>query len=343
MSEKWEEKYKKDPEHYNKKIFGKQKVKLYKLKHWIFDFGGVMVETPNIVKNLVGIINADLGTSISKEDSFLAKHRRRLSSGRISAREFLELIIENYYYPNQKKDGALPSKKVNIEYYLALWFELYSKVTQISPYMEEIVERLHKAGFTVSLMSNTYGIHVKSNKLKGFFDLFDYCFLSNELHLRKPDIEKYKYVLKSLDAKGKECIFIDDKLMNLVPARKLGIFVIRFKSPEKFKKYLGYMGIQELEDDLRQKIQRKYEQYKTSEKELKQVKKDYENAKKKFKKLKKEKWKEFSKYRKAKKNLNQAEEAYKNKKFEYKELKQIKKDVLEIKFKLDDEEKGDKS
>ncbi|MFX1453480.1 MAG: HAD family hydrolase, partial [Promethearchaeota archaeon] len=325
MAEKWEEKYKKDPEHYNKKIFGTQKIKLYKLKHWIFDFAGVMAETPNIVKNLIEIINADLGTSISKEDTFLAKNRRRLSSGRIDAREFLELILENYYYPSQKKDSALPPKKVNLEYYLALWFELYSKVTQISPNMEEIVERLHKAGYTVSLMSNTYGIHVKSNKLKGFFDLFDQCFLSNELHLRKPDIEKYKYVLKKLGAKGKECIFIDDKLMNLVPARKLGIFVIRFKSFEKFKKYLGYLGIQELEDDLFQKIQSKYKQYKTSEKELKRLKKDYESAKKKFKKLKKNKWKEFSKYRKAKKALNLAEEAYKNQKYEYKELKQIKK------------------
>jgi len=339
MAEKWEEKYKKDPEHYNKKIFGTQKVKLYKLKHWIFDFAGVMAETPNIVKNLVEIINADLGTSISKEDPFLAKHRRRLSSGRIDAREFLELIFNHYYYPNQKKDGALPPKKVNIEYYLALWFELYSKITHISPNMEEIVERLHKAGYSVSLMSNTYGIHVKSNQLKGFFDLFDHSFLSNELHLRKPDIEKYKYVLKKLDAKGKECIFIDDKLMNLVPARKLGMFVIRFKSFDKFKKYLGYMGIQELEDDLFQKIQSKYEQYKTSEKELKKIKKDYDKAKKKYKKLKKDKWKEFSKYRKAKKNLNHAEETYKNKKYEYKELKQIKKDVLEVKFKLDEDEK----
>ena len=134
-------------------------------------------------------------------------------------------------------------------------------------------------------------------------------------------------------------IVIDDKLMNLVPARNLGIFVIRFKSPEKFKKYLGYMGIQELEDDLRQKIQSKYEQYKTSEKELKGIKKSYEKAKKKYKKLKKDKWRDFSKYRKAKKNLREIESTYKNKKFEYKELKQIKKEILETKFKMDEDEK----
>ena len=335
----FEEKYKKDPEHYNKKIFGKQKVKLYKLKHWIFDFGGVMVETPNIVKNLIGIINADLGTTISKEDTFLGLHRRRLSAGRISAREFLEIIFAHYFYPYQKKDGALPVKNVNVEYYIALWFELYSKVTQISPEMEGIVERLHKARYSVSLLSNTYDIHVKSNKLKGFFDLFDNLFLSSQLHLRKPDIEKYKYVLKELDAKGKECIFIDDKLMNLVPAKKLGIYVIRFKSFEKFNKYLGYMGIEDLEDDLLIKIQTKYKEYKTSEKKLKGIKKSYEKAKKKYKKLKKDKWKDFSQYRKAKKNLREIESIYKNKKYEYKELKHIKKEILETKFKMDEDEK----
>ena len=39
MGEEFEEKYKKDPEHYNKKIFGKQKVKLY-----YFNFIGNIVE-----------------------------------------------------------------------------------------------------------------------------------------------------------------------------------------------------------------------------------------------------------------------------------------------------------
>ncbi|MHA1689699.1 MAG: HAD-IA family hydrolase [Promethearchaeota archaeon] len=66
-------------------------------------------------------------------------------------------------------------------------------------------------------------MHAKSNELKGFFELFDHVFLSYELSMRKPEIEKYKYVLKKLNAKPEECIFIDDKLVNLVPARKLGI------------------------------------------------------------------------------------------------------------------------
>ncbi len=333
----FEKKYKKKPQHYDRKVLETQKVKLYKIKHFLFDFGGVMVEAPNIVKNLVQIINADLGTSISKEDHYVAKHRRRLSSGIIDAREFLELLFDKFYYPNQKKNGALPPKRVNIEYYLDLWFELYSMVTQLSPEMEEITERLRKAGFIVSLMSNTYGIHGKCNKLRGFFDLFDHIFLSNELHLRKPDIEKYKYILKELNAKEKECIFIDDKLMNLVPAKKLGIYVIQFKSFESFKKDLTQLNIQEIGEKFRKEIKKKYSQYKQSEKKLKHAKKEYEKAKDKYKKYKKDKWRNLSKYRRAKKKYKSAEEMYLNEKYRYKDLKYIKKHELVRKFNLEEE------
>ena len=37
------------------KIFGTQKVRLYKIKHFIFDFGGVMVEKSFTVKNLFDV------------------------------------------------------------------------------------------------------------------------------------------------------------------------------------------------------------------------------------------------------------------------------------------------
>ncbi|MHA1756900.1 MAG: HAD family hydrolase [Promethearchaeota archaeon] len=336
----FEEKYKKDPEKYNKKIFGKQKVKLHKIKHWIFDFGGVMVETPNIVKNMLEILNTDLGTNMSKDDPFISKQRRKMSSGRITSREFLESLLDKYYYPYQKKDGSLPPEKVNIDYYLELWFELYSRVTQLRPEMEEIIIRLHNAGYTVSLLSNTYDIHVKSNKLKGFFDLFDHVFLSNELGMRKPEIEKYKYVLEQLDAKPEECIFVDDKLINLVPARELGMIVIQFKNFELFRQYLTVLGIEKIDSNLRKQILKKYEEYIITKKEFKKIKKQYKKTKKLYKKLKKKKKKKrryIFQYRKVKKYLKQLKKEYEIHKLEYSRQKRLKKEVLERKLQLKSE------
>ena len=157
------------------KIYGEQqKVRLYKIKHFIFDFGGVLIEKTFVLKNLFDMLEADLNFSFPRlENSYVRKIKRNLSSGRISSYEFLEKIFKKFYYPYQKTNGALPAKKVNIEYYIELWFDLYSQVTNISLDMAEIIERLHQAGYIVSLMSNTHDIHARSNMLKGFYDIFE--------------------------------------------------------------------------------------------------------------------------------------------------------------------------
>ncbi|MHA1291532.1 MAG: HAD family hydrolase [Promethearchaeota archaeon] len=315
----------------NKKIFGSQKVKLYKIKHFIFDFGGVMVEKTFTLKNLFDIIEDDLKILIPRsKNSYMKKLRHQLGSGRINARQFLEKIINRYYYPLQKKkDGVLPRKKVNIDYYLEIWFELYSKLTHLSSEMEEIVSRLHNAGFIVSLMSNTFDIHAKSNQLKGFYDIFDYVFLSNKLGMRKPDIEKYKYVLRKLNTKPKKCIFIDDKLSNLVPARELGIIVIKFESVEKFKRQLSELGIAEISKDLRLEIKNKYKQYQMKKKEYKSAKKAYKKAKKEYLKKKNRSLKKrIKRKREYKKRLIE----YQKKKIEYEKEKEKKKKELMAKI-----------
>ena len=301
-------------------IFKKQKVRLYKIKHFLFDFGGVLIEKTYVLNNLFAFIEHDLNIKIpSKEiDPYLKKLRRRLSSGRISARTFLESIFETYYFPYQKKNEALPPKKVNIEYYLELWFNLYTQVTQISSDMAEIIERLHLAGYTVSLLSNTYDIHAKSNELRGFYDNFDNVFLSNEIGLIKPDMDKYIYVLKKLGSKPKRCIFIDDKISNLIPAHELGIIVIKFESFEKFKQQLNDIGIKD-----RTEIKKKYESYKKKKKEYNKAKKKY--LEKRYRKKKSLKRKlEFQKKR--------AE--YQKKKFEYQNERDKKKEELISKVKL---------
>ncbi|MHA2038848.1 MAG: HAD-IA family hydrolase [Promethearchaeota archaeon] len=311
------------------KIYGKQqKVRLYKIKHFIFDFGGVMIEKTFVLKNLLDMIEADLKVSIPRlENPYIRKLKRKLSSGRNSSREFLEKIFEKYYYPIQSKEGSLPSKKVNVEYYLELWFDLYSQVTRVSVEMAEIIERLHQAGYTVSLMSNTHDIHARSNMLRGFYDNFDNVFLSNEIGFIKPDMEKYKYVIKKLETKPKKCVFIDDKIQNLVPARELGIIVIRFESFEDFKVKLSELGIGKISKDLRHEIRQKYKKYKKSKKKYNKAKKEYKAAKKEYLKKK-------GKPLKRKLEFQRKKAKYNKRKTEYKREKAKKKKELITKIKV---------
>jgi epoxide hydrolase-like predicted phosphatase len=308
-----------------------QKVRLYKIKHFIFDFGGVLIEKSFVLKNLLSIIEQDLKIKLPDKDTdpHLKKLRRRLSSGIISAREFLNTLFEEYYYPNQKRNGSLPPKKVNIEYYLELWFNLYTKVTNFSYEMAEIVEQLHEAGYIVSLMSNTYDIHARSNELRGFYDIFDYVFLSNEIGYIKPDMEKYKHVLKKLDTKPKKCVFIDDKLTNLIPARQLGFIVIRFESLKKFKLILKKIGIEKIKPNLRKEIKKKYKKYKSKKKEYKKAKKQYKKAKKEYLK------KKHKKSKKKRAEYLQKRMIYKKKKEEFKIQKRNKKELIS-EFKIEE-------
>jgi len=310
------------------KIFKKQKVRLYKIKHFIFDFGGVLIEKAFVLKNLFDMIESDLNIVIPRmEDPYMRKLKRNLSSGRKSSREFLEKIFKKYYYPYQQKGGALPPKKVNVDYYLELWFDLYSQVTRISSKMAEVIERLHQAGYIVSLMSNTHAIHAKSNLLRGFYDGFDTLFLSNEIGLIKPEMAKYKYVLKKLDTKPNKCVFIDDKIRNLVPARELGFIVIRYESFEKFQKQLKDLGIGDISKNLRQEIKKKHKRYKKK-------KKEYKNAKKEYKKAKKEYLKKRGKSLKKRIEFQRKHNQYHKKKSEYKKEKEKKKDELISKIKI---------
>ncbi|TFG21810.1 MAG: hypothetical protein EU529_12405 [Promethearchaeota archaeon] len=314
---------------FSSELFGQQKVKLFEIQHIIFDFGGVLAERSFILKNLLDNIENDLGIKIPRnEDVYYRKIKRQLSSGRITSREFLELIIDKYYYPFQKVNGALPAKKVNIDYYLELWFQMHIKLTKLSKDMRKIIKRFHNAGYTVNLMSNVYDLYAKSYEIRGFYNLFDNVFLSNEIGVIKPDIDKYKYVLNKLSAKPKECIFIDDKIQNLVPARTLGMIVVNFKSFKKFTEQLDCLGFNEVSKRFRKEINQKYQEYRMKKKQYKRSRKAYKKSRRAFLNKKGKSEKEL-------KEFKQKQEEYHKLKLEFQKIKEIKKHELIAKCELD--------
>ena len=94
-------------------VFGKQKVKWYEIKHFIFDFGGVMINKTFVLKNLFSILEADLNIDIIKKegDPYIKKIRRQATSGVITSREFLDKLFERYKIDSNYNNTALPQKK----------------------------------------------------------------------------------------------------------------------------------------------------------------------------------------------------------------------------------------
>ena len=83
---------------------------------------------------------------------------------------------------------------------------------------------------SVSLLSNTNALHwecscknwfnANGNKLEDFFDKI---FLSQDLHLQKPDPEIFNTAIRELKASPAETIFIDDSPINTAAAAACGL------------------------------------------------------------------------------------------------------------------------
>jgi Na+/H+-dicarboxylate symporter len=90
--------------------------------------------------------------------------------------------------------------------------------------------QLKKAGYRLFLLSNTIDIHwdycvehLFPYQNHGVEDYFEHCFLSQRMHLAKPDARIYEEVVKQANINPDETLFIDDLKENCEAAEKLGI------------------------------------------------------------------------------------------------------------------------
>lgn len=107
----------------------------------------------------------------------------------------------------------------------------------------EIIKKLRKR-YKLGLLS----VHTKEwveyceKKLK-YTSLFDVVCYSFETSVRKPDKKAFKIMLKSLESRPEESIFIDDSPKNIKAAEELGLMSILFQSAPQLKKDLSKLGI----------------------------------------------------------------------------------------------------
>lgn len=97
---------------------------------------------------------------------------------------------------------------------------------------------LKDAGYNLAVLSNHStewaGIIVEQFGIKKFCDPI---LISSDIQLEKPDPAIYAYTLKSVNREKEphKCLFIDDKVENVLAARHAGMRVFHFKDKEGFK------------------------------------------------------------------------------------------------------------
>jgi len=187
-----------------------------KIKNLIFDIGGVVV--------------------LSKKVNF-EKFDKKWSLPKGTVKEIIASCFEKMSLDknfNLKKFFAK-----NFSHFLS--FRQYQKVTNELFKRERVNKSLihwirkKKNKYTICLLTNNTAILKRLLKKKfKIYNNFDYIFNSAEIGLSKPDPKFFKYVLKKLKAKPKDCLFIDNNSRNIATAKNLGFFTIIFTTNKNF-------------------------------------------------------------------------------------------------------------
>lgn len=107
-----------------------------------------------------------------------------------------------------------------------------------------LVQKLKKH-YTIVLLSDNFDASTPSMRAdKELNQLFPKMFFSNELGHTKSEQESFRAVLKELDVKPNECLFIDDKEKPITTARSLGIESLLFVDYETLLSEVKRLGMQ---------------------------------------------------------------------------------------------------
>ncbi len=87
--------------------------------------------------------------------------------------------------------------------------------------------------YNLSLLSNTNELHYEyfMPHCQELFSIFDQCFFSHHIGMRKPNTNIYKYVISEMRYNPCNTIFIDDSLANIEGAQIAGLHTYRI-SPD---------------------------------------------------------------------------------------------------------------
>jgi putative hydrolase of the HAD superfamily len=199
------------------------------LRAVVFDFGEVLTGRPD-----AGARSALLritGLSDASFERYYWADRHAYDEGKLTGLGFWQKLC---------KDAGLKLSAETIEE-LNRW-DVRMWTTQ-DPAMVRWAARVRERGLKTAVLSNM-GDSVHASIMQAFAWLkdFDALVWSYELGYAKPDARIYEEVLRRLDVRAEEMLFLDDKAVNVDVARALGIEGLVYSTMEKLGADLAARG-----------------------------------------------------------------------------------------------------
>jgi len=177
---------------------------------------------------------------------------------RRAAAEHFGLDLEEYSDRHEKVAHAIETNRLTLDQYLARavfyrprpftreeFREYMFAQSQPKPDSIEIAKQLAaaKTFFMATINNEILELNVYRLEKFGLRAVFPIFFSSCFLGLRKPDEAIYRTALLVTQRKPEECIFIDDREVNLECPRELGLATILFREAQQLRSQLHELGV----------------------------------------------------------------------------------------------------
>jgi epoxide hydrolase-like predicted phosphatase len=195
----------------------------------VFDFGGVLMRTLDPVPRAELGARFGLGPEGAEEIVFGNPLWDDVQVGRLARAEF---------WADAGRRLGLDSPGLE-EFERLFW-----SGDRLDDELLGLVRHLRDNGYSTALLSNGPGDLAQYFDELGLVELFDVIVVSGLEGVMKPDPAIYELTLERLGVQAGRTVFIDDLLVNVEAAERLGLRAVRFEGVASLWKSLGEMGIE---------------------------------------------------------------------------------------------------
>lgn len=197
------------------------------IKVVLFDVGGVLVRLGGVRPMLEW-----LGYRMPTEDLWRtwlhSPSVRAFETGKIAGEEFASRLLDELQI------------RVDTRAFLdsfAGW------PSEVYPGALELIDRI-PPGYVRAVLSNTNEVHwPRVTEDLGLGGLFHHYFVSHLTGRIKPDADAFEQVLDTLECRGPDVLFLDDNLLNVEAARRVGLEAFVVQGPDDAQRVLQQFGI----------------------------------------------------------------------------------------------------
>ena len=201
------------------------------LRAVVFDYGMVLTGPPDPEAHAA--LLRLTGLPPDRFESLYWADRHAYDEGKLNGITFWQKFL---------RDNKLPLSREKIEELNAWDARMW---TTQNPAMVTWQQQLKQRGLLTAILSNMGDTVLASIEREfAWIRNFDVLVWSYQLHMAKPAPAIYQYVLKKLDTRPEETLFLDDKLVNVEAAQALEMKALEFSTVEQLRADLIASGLE---------------------------------------------------------------------------------------------------